>query len=127
MDNHWIVRRNIDLLVKYNAHINVKDCNRSKAIKYLYKHVHKGQDCAIVVIEKDGEPIVDEIRAYLNCHFISPSGTSWRIFDFPIHIHNPDVLLLDLHLPEQSYVTFKDFDHLQHVVNHPLSTTTMLT
>ena len=33
LDNQFIVPHNIDLLVKYQAHINVEWCNRSRSIK----------------------------------------------------------------------------------------------
>jgi hypothetical protein len=39
LDNHWIVRHNIELLNKYDAHINTEWCNKSIFIKYLFKYV----------------------------------------------------------------------------------------
>jgi hypothetical protein len=35
LDNRWVVSHNIDLVTKYNAHINVEICNSILAIKYL--------------------------------------------------------------------------------------------
>lgn len=48
VDSGWI---NGDLLVKYNAHINVEVCNKTKSVKYLFKYINKEHDRATVVIE----------------------------------------------------------------------------
>ena len=50
MDNSWVVPYNPYLLLKYNAHINVELCSTVKSVKYLYKYIYKGYDCANVQI-----------------------------------------------------------------------------
>ena len=42
LDNTCVVPYNPDLLLKYNAHINVECCTSLKAIKYIYKYVYIG-------------------------------------------------------------------------------------
>ncbi|XP_071692044.1 uncharacterized protein [Rutidosis leptorrhynchoides] len=76
-DNSQVVPYNRYLLLKYNAHINVEWCNRSRAIKYLFKYLNKGLDRATIVIQENlttnshiqSENIVevDEIKSYLDC------------------------------------------------------------
>jgi len=50
MDNSWVVPYNPFLTLKYNAHINVELCSTVKSVKYLYKYIYKGYDCANVII-----------------------------------------------------------------------------
>ena len=51
-NNNFVVPHNIKLLKKYEAHINVEWCNRTSAVKYLFKYITKGVDRATAVIEK---------------------------------------------------------------------------
>ena len=104
MDNRYVVPYNVDLLVKYQSHLNVEWCNRSRSIKYLFKYINKGSDRATVVVEEnlpnigsdrqETNIVVDETKAYLDCRYISASETCWRIFEFPIQFRVMTFLLL---------------------------------
>ena len=41
------------LCQKYNAHINVEICVTIKSVKYIYKYVFKGHDCAQVQVTSE--------------------------------------------------------------------------
>jgi hypothetical protein len=50
VDNSWIVPYNPHLLLRYDCHINVEVCSSVRAVKYLFKYVFKGHDCAVAQI-----------------------------------------------------------------------------
>ncbi|CAF2003345.1 unnamed protein product [Rotaria magnacalcarata] len=78
VDNRRVVAYNPHLLMKYDAHINVEVCATVKSIKYLFKYVYKGHDCANVKLElsvKDGATFVktlewDEIKGHLDARYV---------------------------------------------------------
>ncbi len=43
---------NLHLATKYHVHINVEICSSIFAVKYLYKYVYKGPDCATIVVKR---------------------------------------------------------------------------
>jgi hypothetical protein len=56
VDNRFIVPHNIDLVIKYQAHINVNRVNRDGMHKYLFKYVTKGFDCTRIGIRRGPTP-----------------------------------------------------------------------
>ena len=110
---------NPDLLLKYNAHISVECCSSLKllnAIKYIYKYIFKGYDCADVLITTENrhnaepEPVYqhDEINNFLSGRYVSPPEACWRIFEFNTHGRSHTVQHLPVHLPEQQTVVFDE-------------------
>jgi hypothetical protein len=79
LNNSHVVPYNIELLLRYNAHINIKICCQSMLIKYLLKYVSKRSDRCRMSVEKDNN---DEIKTYLNCRFIYPYKVVWSCLQF---------------------------------------------
>lgn len=126
LDNRYVVPYNLDLVVKYQAHINVEVCNKSKSMKYLFKYLTKGEDRTIALLtlhgnnkgstnEKNDEE-VDEIKAYLDCRYLSPIESCWRIFDFDIHYRYPAIERLSFHLPDEEPVFYNDKEKVKDVL-----------
>lgn len=127
LDNRYVVSYNLEILKKYKAHINVEWCNKSSAIKYLFKYITKGVDRATFLIQKgngvnvheSGNGLEDkprnEINEYLDCRYLSACEAMWRIFMFNIHHHNPAVQRLPLHLPGEQSTIFEEKENLENV------------
>ncbi|WJX30708.1 hypothetical protein P8452_19214 [Trifolium repens] len=123
LDNGNVVPYNPFLLMRYQAHINVEACNKSNAIKYLFKYVNKGPDRSNIQISnaksagKEDEP-VDEIKRFYDCRYLSPSEAVWRLFAFDIHQKFPPVIRLSIHLENQQTIKFDDNSNLENVVRY---------
>lgn len=73
MDNRFVVPYNKQLSLGYEAHINVEWYNQARYIKYLFKYIHKGQDCITAAITQKTNKGLD--RAETNEHSGNPGVT----------------------------------------------------
>ncbi|KAK4592722.1 hypothetical protein RGQ29_017025 [Quercus rubra] len=133
LDNRFIVPHNIELLVKFQAHINVEWCNRSRSIKYLFKYITKGPDRATLILEENLHvdsltgvqhmTDTDEVKTYLNCRYVSAIETCWRIFEDSAFtdsaFQEPAIQRLGFHNEDEQPVLFEDTDYLNNVVDKP--------
>jgi hypothetical protein len=124
IDNRYVVPYNRQLLLKYNAHINVEWCNQSRSIKYLFKYVNKGSDCVTATFYSSGngnnsDVCRDEIKMYYDCRYLSACEAAWRIFSFDVHYREPSVERLSFHLEDEQTVVYEDHEELQDVLNKP--------
>ncbi|XP_051141165.1 uncharacterized protein LOC127258388 [Andrographis paniculata] len=136
MDNRWIFPYNRDLLVLFNAHINVEKCASPKLMKYMYKYMCKGTDRAIVSLKKNVKDAmnneqrhkrIDEFKQYVDFRYISAIEACWRIYKFELQKYSPAVERLQFHLPNQQFVVFHERESLVNVVDRFGVQHTMLT
>jgi len=112
-DNLWDMPYNAYLLLQYNAHINVEYCVMVKAIKYL-NTFFKSHDSTVITITPDttsltvNDSVTDEIRNYIDCHYIGAMEAVWCIFHFQQHDRHPAVQVLDVHRKYEQRVIFSD-------------------
>ena len=114
VDNRYVVPYNTHLLKKYRAHINIEACASVKSVKYLFKYIYKGHDCANMEMVVDQPNSVDmettiqydEIAAYLNCRYVSAPEAIWRLSGYKMHEQSHTIYRLAVHLPEQQRVYY---------------------
>ena len=126
VDNRWIVQYNPYLSEKFGAHINVEACTTIKSVKYPFKYVYKGYDCAIVEVKETSELNHDEISTFLDARYVSAPGGYWRLSEFKMHDHSHAIIRLPVHLPRQQPVYFQRGKH-EVAVNNTADADTMLT
>jgi len=133
IDNRFIVPHNVDLLVKYQAHINVERVNHDGMDKYLFKYVTKGFDCARIGLQINASApgsssnTINEINNYLECRYVTPNDAAWRLLQYDIHYSDPSVERLPVHLPLENSVVFTEEDGLEEVIENPNNLRTKLT
>jgi hypothetical protein len=121
IDNRWVVPYNRYLLIKYQTHINVEVCTTVKSVKYIYKYIYKGYDCATTTISPEGQLDHDEIKSYLDSRWVGSCEACWRILEFEMHYQNHAVIRLDCHLPNEQRVYFREGEE-QRAVEFPKQT-----
>lgn len=109
-DNRHVVPYSPYLLLKYNAHINVEICTSLKAVKYIYKYIYKGFDCANIGITSEGDRQLqhNEITNYIDARYLSSPKAMWRLLEFNMHGRSHSVQQLPVHLPNQQRLVFEE-------------------
>ncbi|CAN1294069.1 hypothetical protein LINPERPRIM_LOCUS22310 [Linum perenne] len=133
LDNQYVVPYNRYLLLRFDAHINVEFCNKSRAIKYLFKYINKPPDRAMATIVQtensysiDSTTDIDEIKAFMDCRYLTAGEACWRIFKFDLYTNTPAVMRLSYHLPGQQPVYSNTRLRLEELVEVELAHTSML-
>ncbi|XP_074346805.1 uncharacterized protein LOC141685608 [Apium graveolens] len=83
----------------------------------IYRRRNTGPDRATAVVETMNER--DEIKAYLDCRYISACEACGRIFQFNINYRHPAVERLPFHLPDEHTVIFDENKCIENVLNMP--------
>ncbi|CAH1430174.1 unnamed protein product [Lactuca virosa] len=100
LDNRWVAPYNPKLLMMFNCHINV---------------------------ETKKNIVINEIRKFQDARYVSPPEALWRVFSFPLSKIHPCVMALQIHLPNQQLVRFKDGDRMEDIVDREKGKNSMLT
>ncbi|XP_034934873.1 uncharacterized protein [Chelonus insularis] len=131
VDNRHVVPYCPHLIMIFNCHINVEAVASIKSVKYLFKYVYKGHDCATVTVgETSSDNSVvnhDEIKNYIETRYVSPIEATWRILSKPLQEKSHSIVRLPLHLPNQQSITIDIEMNEDEMTNALADKTTMLT
>ena len=122
LDNRFVVPYCPYLSLKYNAHINVEACTSVKSIKYIFKYVYKGHDCARIERSENDQQSRDEIKNYVDTRYVSAPESVWRLSGFDVTDRSHTVVRLDIHEHLGQNVTFREGDDLDEVLERNHST-----
>jgi hypothetical protein len=95
-------------------------------VKYLYKYVCKGHNCALAVVQLEAGALLaatpqaatggangnnvptarDEVQNYLDGRYVNASEACHRLFAFDLHDMHPNVYRLAVHLPNEQTIYF---------------------
>ena len=123
VNNQWVVCHSPYLIWKYRCHINVESIASVKAVKYIYKYVYKGHDRTTMEFGR----CRDEIKQYLDAHYISSCEALWRLYLFGMQKQVPNVVCLQVHLYKEQGVTFREDEDGQDVIAECADRATTLT
>jgi hypothetical protein len=87
VDNRWIVPYNPYLTKKFRAHINLEACTSIKSVKYLFKYVYKGHDCANIEVTETDTINHNEVKTFLDARYVSAPEAFWRIAEYRMQQH----------------------------------------
>ncbi|XP_025616692.1 uncharacterized protein [Arachis hypogaea] len=126
LDNKFIVPYNPELLLKFGCHINVEYTCQTSSIKYLFKYVHKGNDRVTATLYNAGDlseatQVVDKIRNYYDCRYISACEAVWRLFGYEIQKKESFVIRLPFHLEDEQPVIYGETSNANDIVEREIS------
>lgn len=137
LDHTYVVPHSRTLCMRFYAHINVKYCEWTMLIKYLFKYISKGTDRIIAQVSRGiGDPrpstsrrplYIDDIKKFQDARYIGPHEACWRILGFSIHNRDPAIQILAVHLENMQRINFRRNQPLQSIVDNEFNKKTTLT
>ena len=120
--DEMVVAYCLELLRKFQCHLNFEVANTSHIFQYLFKYIHKGSpfihltlfthahrdfsaaDSARYKLKVTADngvstETIDEIDDYWNARYLSAGEAAWRILGFQVAKKHPAVSALPIHLP----------------------------
>jgi hypothetical protein len=122
VDNRFIVPYSPFLCAMFDCHINVECASSIGSFKYLFKYIQKGPDRASLQLN-----LKDEVQRFKYGRYIGPPDAAWRIFHYNIHEQIPNVVRLQVHLPNHHMVIFNPNQDIHTILQRGAQQCTTLT
>ena len=74
-DNRWVVPHNLFLLKRYECHLCVEAVSTLRVFKYIYKHLYKCYDRALIRFWEEEDGVINESWTRDTCRAQTPPGT----------------------------------------------------
>ena len=103
--NECVVPYNPCLSARYNCHLNVEICNAVAAVKYMFKHCHKGQDHVMQNVSA-ADADTDEIAECVAARWVGSNQGFTGLFRIGLTHRRPNVHRLSLHLQDEQVVCY---------------------
>jgi hypothetical protein len=84
----------------------------TKATKYIHKYIAKGPDRATVMLGGS-----DEVKIYLDSHWIGACEAFWRFMEYELHVHKPNIVRLPVHEENMQHIVFNEEDDVDDILN----------
>jgi hypothetical protein len=88
----------------------VEVCATIKSVKYLYKYVYKGYDCATIDVRDAAAPVVpethNEVKNFLDARWVGAAEAAWRIYGMKMHHQSHPIIRLQVHTEDHQTVIF---------------------
>jgi len=86
-----------------DCHVNVDMTFTVNIFMYLYKYLFKEPDNTSYMITDPNQQHTDQIKDFVNAHYVRASEAPWRIFGFEISRKHPAVAFLTVYLPGENF------------------------
>ena len=110
LSNANVVPYNPTLCLKYQCHINVECATAIHIVKYIFKYIYKGFDCAML---ETSEVVDSELRYHEPNHFTASRYCSaieavWRLLEHKMHGLSHSVERLCVYMLNEQMVQFTE-------------------
>ncbi|XP_024868730.1 uncharacterized protein LOC112452643 [Temnothorax curvispinosus] len=97
-----------------------------KSVKYLYKYIHKGFDCAPIEVQaRDGTRLIkiDEVKSFVDARYVSTPEA--RLNGYEMFMKSHTVIRLAVHLPNRQMIYVKEGNEEQAAISAQRRDTTL--
>lgn len=119
-DGRWLLKRapheslivpyHPELLLRFDAHINVLVAANSRCIYYLRKYMSKRLDCVEAQIQQPCRNLHEELNAFYKARMLTACEAVWMALGYDFNFFWPPLQAVQLNLPGTQTISFDEGD-----------------